>query len=136
MTRSPEALTPATEAIDLIETLPVVVTVTDEPSRLSVHVTLVVGFPEKNTLIVIPLPSASIKPVAVDVGHLTVMPPAWSWVLVDEAETAAPAGVMAAFAGVAATASAQSMAVARSSPRTDTVFMECVSLSPNQVTGT
>jgi hypothetical protein len=123
MTKSNDELKPATELCEAIETLPAVVMVTDEPRRFSAHVVLVVGLLEKKTLSVQPLPLASIVAVAVDVGHLMVTPPCWICVFVDESEMAPPAGVLVALAGVAATASAQSMAVAKSRRCIDAVFM-------------
>ena len=120
-TRSSDELVPATELVEMIETVPTMVTVTEEPRKLSTHVVL--PSPVKVTLPVAESPLAAILPLRSDLGHLTLMPPSVSWEFVDVAATAPPAGVRVANAGAAATASTLSMATVRIRPRVVRLFM-------------
>jgi hypothetical protein len=113
----PDALLPATELVDLSVTLPAQVTVTEEPKRLSVHVT-----PPELVKLRVPdtdLPSALVLPSKVDSGHLVLrpLPSSVRFELAEVALTAVFTGVMVAWAGTAATARMASAAMLSSRPR-------------------
>ncbi len=115
---SNEALVPATEAVDLRVIVPLVVTVHEDPKRLSVHV-----LPPKVRVPLRDLPSAAVLPLNVEVGHLTDRPLDVRELSVEVPVTAVLTGVRVAFAGAAATARMLSIAIARSSPRLDADFI-------------
>ncbi len=116
-TTSPEALTPATELVDLSVVLPLQVTVT-VPAAVMVQGTVLALFSEKMSGLSEMLVVLTMVPVTSDVGHLVTLPAT----LVNEespevAETAPPTLVKVACAGIAATANAVSMAAVSSKPR-------------------
>jgi hypothetical protein len=106
----PLALVPAVELVTLHVVLPVQLTVTDDPNKLSVHVT-----PPPLPKLTVPdvdLPSAAMVSVKSALGHLTLKPVVSS---VRAASVAVPlmtalTGVRDAAAGGAATARATSSA--------------------------
>ena len=112
---------PATELVTDEVIVPVQVTVTEEPRKLSTHVVL--PSPVNVKVPVANLPSAAILSLKSDLGHLMLMPPSTSWELTDLPVNTAPAGVRVAWAGTATTVSTPRVAATTARPRIGKVFI-------------
>lgn len=128
VTRSPEALVPATELTDLTVILQTMASTGEAANRPLLRHVLPLPL-EKATVPEKLLPSALMVAVTSDVGQVTVRLPssALSWVSEEVAETLALTGVSVAWAGVAAAATTASAATT-SKPRRASTFIGISSL--------